>query len=223
MLCYSQKHTTAAISPPPFQACATKRSGCCWCSLPPSYTPEAMKPTPGRVQSPAEGGLACASCYHSIYSSRSLLLPTGASPQLQLTPPRVGLSLPVWVTLSPLTAGTCCHCPVPFSGHQFCTCPLHTQANYFRRVGRPPRECRQLQEHQQSHPSRSQTPARPHEEWAPNSVTGNDKAVPQPEGAGGRRSNRVGRAQESVSEQLGPHDRLSSLSNPSHWLNQFFQ
>lgn len=54
-----------------------------------------------------------------------------------------------------------------------------------------------------------------HAEWAPDSVTGNDKAVPQPEGAGGRRSNRVARAQESVSEQLGPHDRLSSLSNPS--------
>lgn len=53
---------------------------------PASYTPEAMKPT-CEVQSPAEDGLACASCCHSIYSSRSLLLPMGASPQLQRTPP----------------------------------------------------------------------------------------------------------------------------------------
>lgn len=62
MRLYSQKHTTAAISPPPFQACAT----------------EEMIPIPGRVQSPAEDGLVCASYGHSIFSSRGLLLPNVA-------------------------------------------------------------------------------------------------------------------------------------------------
>lgn len=175
----------------------TKASGCCWCSLPPPYTPEAVKPTPGKVQSPAEDGLACASYCHSIYSSRSLLLPNGASPQLQLTPP------PVWVTLSPLTAGTCCHCPGALLRPPVLhLSPVHTghysggwEATQVVLAAGP---ASLITSTNTGYP----TPAGPNaskasvglEEWAPDSVTGSDKAVPQPEGAGGRRSNGVARA-----------------------------
>lgn len=53
----TETHYCRHLSSPISSVCHTEENGCCWCSLPPSYTPEAMKPT-CEVQSPAEGGLA---------------------------------------------------------------------------------------------------------------------------------------------------------------------
>lgn len=64
------------------------------------------------------------------------------------------------MTLSPLTADTCCHCLGARLRPQVLHLSPENTGDYFRRMGRPPRECWQLQEHRQSHPSKPQVPAR---------------------------------------------------------------
>lgn len=75
----TETHYCRHLSSPISSVC-TKRSGCCWCSLLPSYTREAMKPTPGRVQSPAEGCLACAPLSQYLLFEESAVADWGKSP-----------------------------------------------------------------------------------------------------------------------------------------------
>lgn len=142
--------------------------------------------------------------------------------------PRSSWHSPMWVSIplsDPFTPYSWHLRPVPlghFLSHQLCTCLL-LQEEFGCQCRQPGPASLVISTYTDSpHLSRAQRPRRTG--WTLSHSS--DKVVPQPVGLEVDENDRVARVPvKGISEQLGPHDSLRSITNPrlSHLLNQFFQ